>query len=526
MIIGADNGPDEACVTIGVQQGILWLQRKYNFDAIYYRNSAPKSSAFNRVEREMAHLSLEIVGKMFAHDHYGSHLKNNEVTNDDLCLNNFGYGGNLLAKQWDGNIVDGHIVHAEYVPPLSNEEYEIIKSEFAVDRSILYKFYQDHGQLNNYLVQIKNCLNVDCVYCKRNYYKSKINIYFPPILCPPPIFVEWNSNNLKLKCKDNVTEKDHFLDLNIQMTLPLDLSNIPFDYYNAEFKEKDWNTVKCPFCVAKYFPSHAAMLRHRRALHFNQRTPKDNDIDIDVLIQKIELKEQESINKIVLENKSKYLCQMKDNTLVWKCLDKNHGKVKEYEHFLQTQIQPPTKDGLSLVTNKNWLPFFEMPYEFIGDPQVQDLEIKENTSSTASSNITSNSASTVTCNSLSTLSEISTNIAQTNTPIATPTIALTHTPTVSSNVTSNISQSISTNITPTVPSNFTPSISLPAIPTNITSGGMTQIPVIHTMPDFHTPGHNSDMSSVSDIVRVAKSPVNQNGAGNMYGILNGMPLLY
>ncbi len=32
LIIGADNGPDEGSVHIGVQQGIRWIQKKYHFD--------------------------------------------------------------------------------------------------------------------------------------------------------------------------------------------------------------------------------------------------------------------------------------------------------------------------------------------------------------------------------------------------------------------------------------------------------------------------------------------------------------
>ena len=92
LIIGADNGPDEASKSLGVKEGIAWLQKRWHFDAIYYRNSAPKNSAFNRVERTMAPLSRLIVGKTLPHDHYGTHLNGGEVNDEELCLKNLYYG--------------------------------------------------------------------------------------------------------------------------------------------------------------------------------------------------------------------------------------------------------------------------------------------------------------------------------------------------------------------------------------------------------------------------------------------------
>ncbi len=47
------------------------------------------------------------------------------------------------------------------------------------------------------------------------------------------------------------------------------------------------------------FVSQAAMLRHRRALHYRQRAPKDSDIDIDKIINDIDCTKIESIEKIV-----------------------------------------------------------------------------------------------------------------------------------------------------------------------------------------------------------------------------------
>ncbi len=54
--------------------------------------------------------------------------------------------------------------------------------------------------------------------------------------------------------------------------------------------------MKCSFCINQYFPSKAAMLRHRRALHFGRRAPKEID----------------TANKIICKDHSRYLCEFDD----------------------------------------------------------------------------------------------------------------------------------------------------------------------------------------------------------------------
>eukprot|EP01084_Bolivina_argentea_P213201 362173_1 len=151
----------------------------------------------------------------------------------------------------------------------------------------------------------------------------------------------------------------------------LDLSDIPFDFYNAEFKDKDWNEVKCPFCNV-YCVSKAAMLRHRRSLHYNQRTPKDANIDIDAMIKDIELEQMSFIKTVMLHDHGKYLCHFTDNRLLWVALSKNHVKVQEYEDYLKNKPQPPTKDGLLLVNESNSSTFLNSP--FIFDEVEKEME--------------------------------------------------------------------------------------------------------------------------------------------------------
>eukprot|EP01084_Bolivina_argentea_P307770 532023_1 len=331
----------------------------------------------------MAPLSRMLVGKVLPHDHYGSHLSHGKVTDEEICLQNFNYAGRLLAKQWNGHFVDGHPTFAEYIPPLTDEGYESVESEFDVSNEILHKFYATHGQLNTYSIQIKNCLNNECEYCLRDKYLSNIGTMFSPILLPPPICVVWNGNKLMLKKPEDMKETDHFLDLNAYLTLPLHIQvkDIPFETYNAEFVGKDWNAVKCPFCPNKYFSSKAAMLRHRRGLHFRQRAPKENRrhrrglhfgqrapkenrMDLGQLLDQTQQKEIGSVYKVLLQDRSRYLCEFNDKTVRWIALDKQHAKVKEYVHILKTRLSEPTRDGLPLLTDNNWEKYFMSPFIF------------------------------------------------------------------------------------------------------------------------------------------------------------------
>ena len=55
-------------------------------------------SAFNPVERRMAPLSRELVGVIFDHQHFGSHLNSKKETVDlELEKRNFAFAGEALA---------------------------------------------------------------------------------------------------------------------------------------------------------------------------------------------------------------------------------------------------------------------------------------------------------------------------------------------------------------------------------------------------------------------------------------------
>ncbi len=82
---------------------------------MFIATKAPGRSAYNRVKRRMAPLSKRLSGVILPHEHYGSHLNNQEITiDDDLERHNFEHAGETLAEVWREMKIDEYDVSAEY----------------------------------------------------------------------------------------------------------------------------------------------------------------------------------------------------------------------------------------------------------------------------------------------------------------------------------------------------------------------------------------------------------------------------
>ena len=55
----------------------------YDLDAYFVATNPPGWSAFNQVEMRMSNLSKEHIGVILLHDHFGTHLDNNNNTVDE-----------------------------------------------------------------------------------------------------------------------------------------------------------------------------------------------------------------------------------------------------------------------------------------------------------------------------------------------------------------------------------------------------------------------------------------------------------
>ena len=118
LVLSVDGGPDENPRYPKVIAHAIDHFQKLDLDALIIFTNAPGRSAYNRVERQMAHLSRELAGVLLPHEFFGSHLDAKGKTIDpELELRNFAHAGETLAHVWNGLVIDGHPVKAEYVHP-------------------------------------------------------------------------------------------------------------------------------------------------------------------------------------------------------------------------------------------------------------------------------------------------------------------------------------------------------------------------------------------------------------------------
>ena len=185
-IITCDGGPDENPRYAKTIKCAVEQFRKEELDALFIATNAPGRSAFNRVERRMAPLSKMLSGVVLPHDSYGNHLDSQGKTIDaDLELQNFEKAGQVLAGLWNGNIIDGHTVTAEFI----NNELEMDFGDATPT------WMKKHVRESQYFLQIVKCLDPAC--CK-NFKSSFLKIMPERFLCGP-LPLSRTSNGLEVK---------------------------------------------------------------------------------------------------------------------------------------------------------------------------------------------------------------------------------------------------------------------------------------------------------------------------------------
>ena len=64
----------------------------------------------------MFKLSKELSGVILPHDHFGTHLDNNNNTVDEVLeLKNFEHAGEIVAEFWSKLVINDHPVVADFV---------------------------------------------------------------------------------------------------------------------------------------------------------------------------------------------------------------------------------------------------------------------------------------------------------------------------------------------------------------------------------------------------------------------------
>jgi hypothetical protein len=113
--------------------------KKYNLDALIIVNQAPGQTLFSVVQRRLAPMSQDLAGLILPHDHFGTHLNDNGLTEEaELEKENFKLTGDVLAEVWGMHVLDEHSVVAEYInpSPMFDEQLKMVDSTLALDSVI------------------------------------------------------------------------------------------------------------------------------------------------------------------------------------------------------------------------------------------------------------------------------------------------------------------------------------------------------------------------------------------------------
>ena len=130
---------------------------------------------------------------------------------------------------------------------------------------------------------------------------------------------------------------------------------IHFDYFNQQYPKKQVLAERiCLFCHVQ-FSSKAAVLRHRRFMHYRKRYKGDPiDYNLDSEIEKLQSERVKSITKIGHKRGSEYLCLFDDGSSNWLHLPSDNYHVMQYTDFISSNkpILPTIEDPA------DWLDFY------------------------------------------------------------------------------------------------------------------------------------------------------------------------
>ena len=249
----------------------------FDLDALFIATNAPGLSAFNRVERRMAPLSKALAGVILPHNHFGSHLSSQGETTDlNLEKQNFQKAGEILAEIWSEYSIDGHDVHAQYVPPVAK------RGRPAALKVAPEAFVANHCIQSTYCLQIVKCKNSSCCKPCRSNYVMRLPRFLPK---PAPLVYKESGPAIDLSQAENPTNeaffpKSYFLAERLAST-SINISDFkipPYDFFcpSAKGKLLERHCLQC-----NYNAPTAAALRRHDSIHTGVRVEPDEEQEED-----------------------------------------------------------------------------------------------------------------------------------------------------------------------------------------------------------------------------------------------------
>ena len=121
--------------------------------------------------------------------------------------------------------------------------------------------------------------------------------------------------------------------------------------YLPRCKNTDFNELKCPFGCDIYYPTKAALQRHRVRMHKYRRTPKDLPTEQFEYVP--QFADIAKILRRANNDSREFIVETTKGTFEWRTLPLDHDKVKEFlEKGPEDLVILP--EGLPLVNLERW----------------------------------------------------------------------------------------------------------------------------------------------------------------------------
>ena len=159
------------------------------------------------------------------------------------------------------------------------------------------------------------------------------------MLNSPPVAIKNDSGKIVLDHDSHNRSEYAGLFLNLQLKLLR--VDAPYDFCAPTARNKLASRT-CPVCGLS-FPSHAAMLRHRRALHLRSRARLPEDWQ-----QQLESSTQD-VSRVIDERDGSFLCVLVDGSLEWQTLNVDDYRVKKFYEARQIPDSTP-----NIMTAEQW----------------------------------------------------------------------------------------------------------------------------------------------------------------------------